>query len=278
MVERETSAETLLSKPPVAIFIQDDWRGTGHKNIQKAWDTMLSRCAVAAYLYHSNLYSDANRPLIASFAAEHQPNQEPGSTRIAYFLADSFKVAEKDIFARKHSANLSGDLTAVHAFINRMRGNGRSGPLAIVTSDDLAGLVSLEWQNHFQDHQYPHPQPTTWIISPSTRIFEKVTLPNTLPRGLKEIISNCATLGLSKYTHSGSEARILWVTSHLPGPIRRALITQVRKVTKPYIPHYQKRVTRAGRVMYEAQERGRFIKAEEEYAYQSAYKYPRRRS
>lgn len=269
--EPPKSPEALLSRPPVAFIIQGDWRGTGHRN-QKAWDTMLSRCAVAAHLYHSTLYEDTARPLLVSFAAEHKPGQEAASTRIAYFLADFFQVAEKDIVVSPRSGNLTGDLTALHAFINRMRARGIQGPMAFITSDDLVTLVSREWQNHFQDHQIPHQQPNLSVLSPSSRVLKDIELNHNLPANLEKDIEHYTRIGQNGYTHSGPKVLLANLLAHSPKPIRQAISSQIQQLRRKHIPPRQRHVTKAGRAMHARIERIRFIKNEDEGAFKASFK------
>lgn len=163
--ERPISAEieTFVENPPEVILVFDNYRGSKLEAL--ADKTMGVRAAIAELIYHSPLYSNRKKPIICSFAGEHEEGGVAGSQRVARYL-DRFGVAEEDIVTRRNTITTTTDLMQLHAF---MIANGLK-TAAIVTTDDHVHRTKAEIENHFGRGRKHGEKPQIYVVSPSSDV------------------------------------------------------------------------------------------------------------
>lgn len=155
--------ETFAKTPPEVILVFDNYRGRGLEELVA--QTMGVRAAIAALIYHSNLYSNQKKPFVCSFAGEHEEGGVAGSERVANHLGD-FGVSSVDIVTRRNTITTTTDLMQLHAF---MIANGLK-TAAIVTTDDHVQRTKTEIENHFRRWRKHRQKPKIYVLSPSSEI------------------------------------------------------------------------------------------------------------
>lgn len=178
LIPREVgkTAEGLLQNPPRLILVFDNWRidylsaflnrKPKPESEEVAYETMQQRAAVAALLYHSELYTDENRPIICSFAGEHMKGDKPGSQKVAEILR-TLAIPASKIVTRETTINTVGDITQLHSLAKELH---IDGPIAVVTTDDHVARAEQEMVNHFNSHNPDSPRnqvPKFYVISRS---------------------------------------------------------------------------------------------------------------
>lgn len=224
----------LQNSPPQIIYVFDNYRGEDPVSKELAQQTMETRAALAALLYHSGLYwQDQERPYVASFAGEHQPSQEAGSHQVAGYL-EHFGVPRERIILRTDTITTNSDMMSLHYVIKKERFTS----VALATTDDHVVGAALEWINHFHDHKTKHKIPNMNIVSPSrlkiTPLFtdplERLGTGNEL---LAEIDWGTTDLLRGKFSESTGPD----IIRRLPKPIRKHLQPFLERMTHGHIPH-----------------------------------------
>jgi len=231
------TAEGLLDDPPKVIMVFDNFRGAEDfsRRINLAGKTMETRSAIAALLYHSNLYqTEENLPVICSFAGEHTPNGTPGSAQVARFL-DSFNIKPEHIYLRRDTITPSTDMIQFHSLIKSLQSEG---PVAIVTTDDHVKRTAQEWINHFADHRTNYQLPKLYVLSPSTPQLQEIEIRQDIALAKKRRGWLLKTIrrGQSRDLNGGFTETGAVFISALPGPVRRILQLPVERFAHKHIP------------------------------------------
>lgn len=230
--------------PPEVILVFDNYRGKDLKSDCLANRTMAIRAAVAASVYHSFLYGDNNRPIVCSFAGEHEGGDIAGSQKVAAYLRN-FKIPADKISLRKNTITTTTDLMQLHAFM-AARGFKKA---AIVTTDDNVSRTKLEIDNHFRRGKKHRIKPDIYVISPSSEIVKwmKDVYPNVASNFSDELVKY-RLVGSLQDLNGGLTEKIAIGIARIPfRPLRLPIQRLAENASHSHTPVELVRVQRASK-------------------------------
>lgn len=232
-IGNNSEVETFLRNPPQLVLVFDNYRGPQKENI--AQTTMQVRAAVAASIFHSDLYREAERPLICSFAGNHLPYEKPGSEKVAFYLG-VYDIPDDKIITRTNTITTITDIMQFHVLSNK-RGLEN---IAIITTDDHVRRTRQEIKNHFARKKKHGKIPFISVISPSSKILDELKFPDNLDPDLKRQIETAIAIGKTDELDGGIVEKLATLVSYTPDIPKynaRFAIQQVaQRIIYPYTP------------------------------------------
>ncbi len=229
IAEKLETPENLFSNPPGLILVFDNYRGPSSEKKQMAEETMMVRALLAAYIYHSDLYSNREGPTLCCFAGEHKKGGEAGSEKVKKWLK-LCGVPEEKIITRQTTNTTRTDITQLHSLAKE---HHITEPLAIITTDDHVKRTQQEIDNHFSHHLKKHdPEykvPQTYVFNPSNERLNRLNSLYT-PEVIQQIEKYVEEHSLD---HGFSETLARILSSH---PWLRVLQPLAEKITHPHTP------------------------------------------
>jgi len=237
IAEKPETLENLFSNPPGLILVFDNYRGATPEKRQVAEETMMVRSLLAAYIYHSNLYSNGEGPTLCCFAGEHEKDGEAGSEKVKKWLK-LCGVPEEKIITRQTTNTTRTDITQLHSLAKE---HNITEPLAIVTTDDHVKRTQQEIDNHFSHHLKKHGSdynlPQIYVLSPSDERLDC----------LKSLYTSGVIQQIEKYVqghsldHGFSETLARLLSSH---PWLRVLQPLAENIAHPHTPKKLARINK----------------------------------
>lgn len=181
----------------------------------KSQKIMRVRCALAAKIWHSEIYqAPQKKPFIVSFAGVHQDGDIAGSGKIARLLV-GFKIPKDKIITRRTTMTTTGDVRQLHSLVKELR---LEGPLAIVTTNGHIKRTGQEVHNHFRIHNNFGP---VHVISPSHHLNNFLSLPShdVLDEKVIRRMGNILALANTNALSHGPAEAVAWAFSKVP-PLR----------------------------------------------------------
>lgn len=208
----QITADEFFRHPPVAILVYDNFTAASERKSQQI---MQVRCALAAKIWHSELYpTDQERPFIVSFAGVHQGDKIAGSKKVARILR-SFKIPDEKIVTRTTTITATGDDRQYHS-LAKEREMRLKGPLAIATTNGMAWRSNQSVANHQRVHRDFGP---VYVIYPKHILNDLLPIPSALdPRAARKMLKSTA-LGRSSAVNHGFVEGVAWAFSAIP-PLR----------------------------------------------------------
>lgn len=248
MPERQISpisSECLRRNPPEIILVFDNYRGEDASQKMLADKTMGARTAVAAKIFHSDIYEGRERPKICCFAGEHIKNGPAGSTLVANYLR-GFGIPPSKIITRQNTFTTITDYLQLHSYMNKY---AKDGPVAVVTTDDHINRATCEWLNHFQRKSHKNQKaPQTYFIGSSSPELADLSVRN-MDLSLLTKIQNGIRLGKDRDINHGPLERLALILAKQPAFIRRVMEPIARRPNHPHMPEQLKRIQKIAKVM-----------------------------
>lgn len=240
-------SEAFSSNVPKLILVFDNYRGPKGEKI--AEETMEVRSAVAALIYHSQLYKDhSQRPIICSFAAEHEPYGIPGSEKVSYYLT-KFAVPDDKILTRRNTITTITDMYQLHSVMHS-RGINNA---VIVTTNDHVTRTELEVENHFGRGRKHGKMPSIKVASPFSEFLSVLQITGTVDENTKERIMERVGFGQTKLLDGGIMERLAGAVSWIPHRDLRILLQNLStRVVYPYTPVELERIYKGAKRMKNA--------------------------
>ena len=243
--QSDPETENFIKNPPQIILVFDNYRGPQKEDV--AQTTMQVRAAIAALIYHSQIYSDENRPLVCSFSGKHEPYQKPGSDRIAHYLR-GFGIPQEKILTRTNTITTTTDLMQLHVLTNA---HGLQNA-AIITTNDHMARTKREIENHFNRKRNHGKSLNIEVISPSSKTLDLLQLPDNLGANLTIEIETSVELGRIKQLDGGLMERLATVVSYISEHrIRIAIQQKAQQIIYPYIPDDLSRIYKIAKFMHQ---------------------------
>lgn len=205
---------------------------------------MFARSAIAALVYHSNLYSERKKPIVCSFAGEHEEGMVAGSQKVADHLKN-FGIPSEDIVTRTNTVTTTTDLMQLHAFmlVRDLK------TAAIVTTDDHVLRTKAEIGNHFRRGRRHGERPKIYVLSPSSGITRSLIdcfdgFKNYVPAGLISPIS----VGKDKELRGGFKEKFATAIALIPvRAIRMPIQRFAEQKSHPHTPVDLERIMKAAK-------------------------------
>ena len=248
--QKPSEIESFTKSPPELILVFDNYRGRNLESI--AAKTMEIRAAIAALVYHSNLYSNRKKPIVCSFAGEHEEGIVAGSQKVADHLKN-FGIPSEDIVTRSNTNTTTTDLMQLHAFM--IAHDLKTA--AIVTTDDHVERTKVEIENHFGRGRPHGKRPQIYVWGPSSEITDALNscfddFDNYKALGLRFVINagRMQERGSMKELSGGLTEKIATAIARIPV---RSLRVRIQKVaeqkTHPHTPVKLQRIQRISQKM-----------------------------
>ncbi len=232
--------ESFVNTPPEVILVFDNYRGSTLEAL--ADKTMEVRAAIAALVYHSNLYTKRKKPFVCSFAGEHEEGQIAGSQKVAEHLKN-FGIASQDVISRRNTITTTTDLMQLHAF---MIANGLK-TAAIITTDDHVKRTKVEIQNHFGRVKRQRERPKIYVLSPSSEITESLHYRYDGFDNYKSMrFAFVINAGRTKELDSGFAEKVAMAIARIPiRSLRMPIQRSVEQKSHPHTPVALQRIQKA---------------------------------
>lgn len=232
--------ESFVKTPPEVILVFDNYRGPKLEEV--ADKTMSVRAAIAALVYHSTPYLNRIRPVICSFAGEHEEGGVAGSQRVANHLTD-FGIPSENIVTRKNTITTTTDLMQLHSF---MVANGLE-TVAIVTTDDHVQRTKAEIENHFGKGRRHGKKANFYVLSPSSEITRNLgSYFNGYNPTMYFRIQKAISLGRTRDLSGGLTEKIATAIARIPiRSLRMSIQRKAEDKSHPHTPVDLKRIQNA---------------------------------
>ena len=207
--EFSTQTENILRNPPQLILVFDNYR-KGNSILEIA--TMRTRAAIAAHIYHSDLYpTDEIRPTICCFAGKHTADSVPGSTRVALLLYQ-YDIPSSKIYTKENTFSTTTDLMQLQATIQAQRAESS----IIVTTDDDVRRTKMAVNNHFARRGRNRKQYQIEVVGPSADIVNKICMSRDIDTQTRQSIRDAILLGKSDYLNGGVGETLATILAAIP--------------------------------------------------------------
>lgn len=239
--------ENILRNPPQLILVFDNFRGPTRKTLEIL--TMSTRAAIAALIYHSNLYQNESlRPTIGCFAGKHTPDGIPGSDIVASQL-QRYAVPPEKIYTKQNTITTVYDLLQLHTTI---QARNIQSVLIVTTNDHLKRTV-IEVRNHFLRRGKNIKMPQIEVIGSSSEILQKIPIPAHLDERTKRQMFSAIERGKTSLLDSKFQEVTATLIASIPNRMLRRIIQSFAEAkTHRHTPPDLVRIQKAAKRMYQS--------------------------